>query len=105
MDVLRRLASELSEDRMLDVLDEALDARIIEDMPGSLGEFQFTHALIQETLAAELSANRVVRMHARIAEARKRPTATAPMSTLRSWQSTSQKQRPCSVRPKQSTTR
>ena len=33
-----------------------------------MGRYQFTHALIQETLASELSTTRKVRLHARIAE-------------------------------------
>jgi tetratricopeptide (TPR) repeat protein len=34
-----------------------------------VGRYQFTHALIQETLAGELTTTRKVRLHARIAEA------------------------------------
>ncbi|MCH8074095.1 MAG: hypothetical protein IIA09_19355, partial [Proteobacteria bacterium] len=34
-----------------------------------VGLYQFAHALMQETLTSELSANRTVRLHARIAEA------------------------------------
>ncbi len=34
-----------------------------------MGRYQFTHALIQETLAAELSTTRKVRLHSRIAQA------------------------------------
>jgi tetratricopeptide (TPR) repeat protein len=37
-------------------------------MPTAVGRYQFTHALIQETLAEELSLTRRVRLHARIAE-------------------------------------
>ena len=37
-------------------------------MPRTVGRYQFTHALIQETLASELSTTRKVRLHARIAE-------------------------------------
>ena len=33
-----------------------------------MGRYQFTHALIQETLTDELSLTRRVRLHARIAE-------------------------------------
>ena len=33
-----------------------------------MGRYQFTHALIQETLVAELTITRKVRLHARIAE-------------------------------------
>ena len=69
---LRQLApliEDVSEDRMLEVLEEALAARVIEELPSAMGRYQFTHALIQETLAEELSTTRRVRLHARIAEA------------------------------------
>lgn len=59
----------MTEDRLLEVLEEALGARIIEEMPRTVGRYQFTHALTQETLAAELSTTRRVRLHARIAPA------------------------------------
>lgn len=67
--VLIKLVEGISEDVLLDVLDEALDGRIIEEQDDEVGTYQFTHALMQETLASELSANRLVRLHARIAEA------------------------------------
>jgi DNA-binding CsgD family transcriptional regulator len=57
------------EDMLLDVLEEALSAQFIEESPGEVGLYRFTHALIQEALAAELSHTRRVRLHARIAEA------------------------------------
>ena len=59
----------MSEDRLLEVVEEALAARVIEELPRSVGRYQFTHALIQETLSEELSTTRKVRLHARIAEA------------------------------------
>jgi tetratricopeptide (TPR) repeat protein len=59
----------MSEDRLLEVLEEALAARVIEELPRIVGRYQFTHALIQETLLGELSLTRRVRLHARIAEA------------------------------------
>ena len=58
----------MSEDRLLEVLEEALSARVIEELPETVGRYQFTHALIQETLADELSLTRRVRLHARIAQ-------------------------------------
>ena len=66
---LRTLVEEVSEDRLFELLEEALAARVIEELPQSVGRYQFTHALIQETLAAELSLTRRVRFHARIAKA------------------------------------
>jgi tetratricopeptide (TPR) repeat protein len=66
---LRPLVEEVSEDRLFEVLEEALAARVIEELPQSVGRYQFTHALIQETLAGELSTTRKVRLHTRIAQA------------------------------------
>ena len=49
-------------------MEEALAMRLIEEVPQELGRYRFTHALIQETLAGELSLTRRVRLHATIAE-------------------------------------
>ena len=90
LDELERLIDDLSEDRLLEVLEEALSARVIEELPRALGRYQFTHALIQETLAEELSLTRKVRLHARIAEAlrgalrRARSTSTRLSSPITS---------------------
>jgi predicted ATPase len=65
---LEVVVQEISEDRLLDVLDEALGARVLEELPDEVGRYQFTHALTQQALAEELSAARKVRLHARIAE-------------------------------------
>jgi len=56
------LVEEVSEDRLLDILEEALTARVIEELPQVLGRYQFTHALIQETLTEELTLTRRVRL-------------------------------------------
>ena len=68
LDQLKPLIEDMSEDRLLEVLEEALGSRVIEELPQSVGRYQFTHALIQETLAGELSTTRKVRLHARIAQ-------------------------------------
>jgi predicted ATPase len=68
LDQLDSLIEDISQDRLLDVLDEALSARVIEGLSDSAGRYQFTHALIQETLSKELSLTRRTRLHARIAE-------------------------------------
>ena len=65
---LNGLIDDLTEEMVLDVLEEAIAARVIEELPTAVGRYQFTHALIQETLADELSMTRRVRLHARIAE-------------------------------------
>ncbi|MCH8350568.1 MAG: AAA family ATPase [Chloroflexi bacterium] len=66
---LAPLFANLTDEQLMDVLDDGLTARIIEETPNILARYQFTHALIQETMAGELSTNRRVRLHARIAEA------------------------------------
>ena len=62
------LIEEGVEDRVLEAVEEALAARVIEEPAGTMDRYQFSHALIQETLAQELSTTRRVRLHARIAE-------------------------------------
>ena len=57
---LAPLVEDISEDRLLEVLEEALGARVIEELPQALGRYQFTHALIQETLSEELTLTRPV---------------------------------------------
>ena len=69
MELLKRLNENISDDRLLEILEEALFARIIEELPHSLNRYQFAHALIQETLADELTMTRKVRLHGRIAQA------------------------------------
>ena len=43
-------ASKLSTDELLEVLEEALSARIVETMSRRPDQYRFTHALIRETL-------------------------------------------------------
>ncbi|MCH8817944.1 MAG: hypothetical protein IIC92_09495, partial [Chloroflexi bacterium] len=68
LEILKALVEDTTEGQLLDVLDESLDAKIIEELSGEVGHYQFTHALMQETLTSELSLTRRVRLHARIAE-------------------------------------
>lgn len=53
---------------MLETLEEAVAARIIEELPQAVGQYQFTHALIRETLYDELTIARRVRLHRRTGE-------------------------------------
>ena len=67
--LLRTLMDDLTETSLLELVDEALQAHVIEELPQGKERYQFSHALIQETLSGELSTSRKVRLHARIAEA------------------------------------
>jgi DNA-binding CsgD family transcriptional regulator len=65
---LERLIDTLSSGQVLDALEEALAAGIVEEVPGMFGAYQFAHVLIQETLASALSSTRRARLHGHIAE-------------------------------------
>ncbi|MCI0786968.1 MAG: AAA family ATPase, partial [Chloroflexi bacterium] len=67
--LLNSLMGDTTEDQLLAAMDEAVGAHLIEELPQSVGRYQFTHALIRETLLEELSTTRRVRLHARIAQA------------------------------------
>ena len=67
--LLAALSQELSEDALLDVTEEAIVAGVIRVASGTNERYEFTHALIQQTLAEELTQGRRVRLHIRIVEA------------------------------------
>jgi DNA-binding CsgD family transcriptional regulator len=67
--LLRALSGETTDEQLLGVIEEALAARLVEELPGRRERYHFSHALIQQTLAEELSSSRKVRWHARIGEA------------------------------------
>ena len=62
------LLGEGDEETVLRLIEESLEARVIEELPQA-GRYRFTHALMQETLLAELSTTRRVRIHGQVAEA------------------------------------
>lgn len=69
LELLNSLDDLSGTESLLDVMDEAISARIVEEVPGPVVKYQFRHALMQQTLAENLSAGRKVRLHARIGEA------------------------------------
>ena len=60
-------ACELSDERLLGALDEAVSARIVDDI--SVGRYRFTNGLTRETLHEQLTPTRRARLHMQIAEA------------------------------------
>jgi class 3 adenylate cyclase len=61
--------AELSEDAILDAIDEAKAAALVAETAGDAERFSFTHALIRATLYDELTGARRARMHRRVGEA------------------------------------
>ncbi len=94
---LDRLIDDMTQDMVLDVLEEALTARLIEELPSAMGQYQFTHALMQETLINELSLTRRVQLHARIAETLESLMATMLRPTPPSWPTISSRRKLCWV--------
>jgi len=58
-----------SEAQLLDLLEEALDSQLIAERRTEGGTYDFTHALIRQTLYEELSTPRRVLLHRQIGEA------------------------------------
>ncbi len=64
--LLAMLSDGISEDLLVQMIDEAVDAHLLEEVAGSWEEYRFSHALVQETLSEGLSTRGKVRLHARI---------------------------------------
>jgi DNA-binding SARP family transcriptional activator len=67
-DALAR-AGGVSEDELLDTLDEAMAARVVSDVPDSPGRLRFAHLLIRDTLYEGLTTARRIRLHRLAVEA------------------------------------
>jgi DNA-binding SARP family transcriptional activator/tetratricopeptide (TPR) repeat protein len=61
--------SEVSEEELLEVLDEAFAARVLTDVPGAEGRVRFSHARVRDALYDDLSTPRRAQLHRRIGEA------------------------------------
>ena len=67
--LLGAVHANMTEDESLAVIDEGLEKWVIEQLPGHIEHYHFSHALFRDTLSEELSTSRRIRMHARIAQA------------------------------------
>ncbi|HEX4528664.1 MAG TPA: AAA family ATPase [Acidimicrobiia bacterium] len=67
-ELVRRVARRTAVD-VLDALDQATDAGLVAEHPGRMGRYSFTHALIRQTLYAELKTAQRVRLHERVGTA------------------------------------
>jgi DNA-binding SARP family transcriptional activator len=68
LDALARMG-DVSEDELLDILDEALTARVLSDVQDTPGRLRFAHALIRDTLYERLTSSRRLRLHRLAVEA------------------------------------
>ncbi len=68
LDALERVL-EHPRDRLIDLVEEAIDADVLVEPPGSVGRLSFSHALFRETICEQLSATRKAAIHGRIAAA------------------------------------
>ena len=64
--LLARLV-EMDETRLLDHLEAAVAASLLDESPEQVGRFRFVHQLINQTLCAALGATRRARLHHRVA--------------------------------------
>jgi tetratricopeptide (TPR) repeat protein len=60
---------ELPEARLLDLLDEAVAASLLQESSQRAGRFTFTHGLVEHTLYEDLGRTRRARLHRRVAQA------------------------------------
>jgi DNA-binding SARP family transcriptional activator len=65
---LERVADYTGIDRLLRVLDEAIEAEVVEQAAGALGLLRFVHAFERETLYGEIPPAHRARLHRRVAE-------------------------------------
>ena len=67
--VVEQLLDGVSGDDVVDAVEEALAAKLLIEVPGRAGRVTFTHSLVRQAVAENLSAVRRARMHWRIARA------------------------------------
>ena len=68
VDLLARVVDE-DEDRLLDLLERAVEASVLVERGDRPGAFSFSHALVNHTLYDDFGSTRRARMHRRVAEA------------------------------------
>lgn len=65
---LGALLDEIAQEQFLSLLEEAIEAHLIEEAPQMPGYCQFTHVLVRETLYDELTTVRRTALHRRVGE-------------------------------------
>ena len=67
LDALARISG-LERDEMLEFLDEAIDARVVSEVPGAIGRMRFAHALIRDAAYHSPARSRRVQLHRQVGE-------------------------------------
>ena len=70
--------SELGSRELMEVLNEAMAERVLDDVPGAPGRIRFSHVLIRDTLYDELTAARRMQLHREVGEALETAYASDP---------------------------
>ena len=68
LDLLAEI-TKVDEDELIDLLEEAQHAAVVNELPDSPGRYSFVHALVQQTLYEDLGATRRTRLHKAVGEA------------------------------------
>ena len=66
--LLVSLTEKNSEIQSMELVEEALEARVVQESQGQKNRYQSSHALVHQTLLERISTSRRVRLHARIGE-------------------------------------
>ena len=59
----------LDRDAVLELLDEAIEARVVSEVSGAIGRLRFAHALIRDAAYHRLTSGRRARLHRQVGEA------------------------------------
>jgi AAA ATPase domain len=73
---------DLPEAQLLDLLDEAVTASLLNENRNRAGRFTFTHALVEHALYEDLGTTRRVRLHRQVAEALEKQCGDEPGERL-----------------------
>jgi len=79
---LLEAVSDLPESELLDALEQATRAQLVSESREVSGRFEFSHALIRQTLYSELSSQRRGKLHRRVADAIERLARNMPTPPL-----------------------
>jgi DNA-binding CsgD family transcriptional regulator/tetratricopeptide (TPR) repeat protein len=78
--LLAGLTEDTTDFQLIELLEEALEARVLQEVSGLNEVYEFSHALVQATLLERLSSARKVRLHASVGKELERQLGDNPGS-------------------------